>query len=293
MILNINQGANVNIDELKQQATVRSYEAGKELFHQNDPSNGEFFFVVHGTAGVFRDDFEEGRKPIIEIAAGGTFGELGLLLGKPRNATVKALDELKVVSINEALFRKETESNVKFLAGLMRATIHRIMHLQETVELQGLKIEWELPEDILELIRQNRRKNLQLKEYLNNMRNLSMGPNHLVFAQAAKSDHYIYLILEGEVGIFLDRKAGPELVGKWEAGDFFGYMHLVDEPYRKYTARTLDQNTMLIFLDTDIFYKVMRIYPDYGFSIYRTILTHLLVYQYNLLRARDCQTGIV
>ncbi|MCB1175013.1 MAG: cyclic nucleotide-binding domain-containing protein [Leptospiraceae bacterium] len=239
--------------------------------------------MLDGKVGVYRSDWQDGQHPLVEIGPGGSFGELGLLIGNKRTGTIKALaDRTKVVSITEAVFKKEVAKNQKFLEGLIRLTIHRILELQKIVKVEGYQMNWELPDEILKAIQ------------LNRMRNLSLGSNHTVFHSGSKNDNYIYVVAEGEVGIFLEDAHGTEqLAGSWQPGDIFGYMHLVHEPNRQYTARTLERNTLLIFLDKEMFHKLILIFPDFGFSLYSTILTHLVTYQYNMLRSQNQAEALV
>lgn len=284
----------MDLQQLLQGAQVRSLTRGEAVFAEGAASTDGFYFVVQGVAGVFRQDYEKGQKAIYEIKPGGTFGELGLLLRTPRTATIRAMEDgLKVVSLNEQFFLGAVKNFPNFLPGLMKATIQRVLALQENLAGQNVKMQWSLPAEILEVIKVNRQNNLLLREILENMPRLNLRPEQTLFAQGSSSDNNIYLVTSGRMGIYMEYADGSQaLIGAWDPGDIFGYLHLVEEPVRKYTAKTLDQNCSLIYFDDDVFYKALRLYPVHAFSIYRTILSHLLAYQYNLLRARQKHQGL-
>jgi CRP-like cAMP-binding protein len=82
---------------LRTLAEERNYEAGEVIFEEGDPPDG-MYLVVRGTASVNRHEAGQ-NKQIGQILAGGSFGELGLLIDKPRGATVIAQTELLALKI--------------------------------------------------------------------------------------------------------------------------------------------------------------------------------------------------
>ena len=78
--------------------TPVSVKAGKVLTKEGDPGR-EFMIIASGTATVRR----KGRK-ITTLGPGDFFGELALLAGVPRTATVIAESDMVVEALNRAEF---------------------------------------------------------------------------------------------------------------------------------------------------------------------------------------------
>jgi CRP-like cAMP-binding protein len=84
------------LDEIGQVATELILPAGKVLARQGDVGF-EMFIVLDGTASVTRD----GQR-VATLTAGDAVGELALISGHPRNATVVAETELQILDLTHA-----------------------------------------------------------------------------------------------------------------------------------------------------------------------------------------------
>ncbi|HXF56614.1 MAG TPA: cyclic nucleotide-binding domain-containing protein [Actinomycetota bacterium] len=78
---------------LVQAATEVEVRAGKDLVRQGEYGR-HLYVITAGTAEVMRD----GRK-VAELGRGDFFGELAFLSGGPRNATVRARTDLRVLAL--------------------------------------------------------------------------------------------------------------------------------------------------------------------------------------------------
>src|SRR6266446_2112643 len=67
-----------------------SLPGGAVLFERNEPSDG-FYIVLAGGLGVIAAESVGLEGPLPRIEAGETVGEIGMLTGRPRSATVVAL----------------------------------------------------------------------------------------------------------------------------------------------------------------------------------------------------------
>jgi small-conductance mechanosensitive channel/CRP-like cAMP-binding protein len=82
--------------------TARTYGNGEPIVRQGEP--GESMFVIcSGRAAVV---LEPERREITTIEAGGYFGEMSMLTGDPRTATVLARGDTLVFEIKADLFRR-------------------------------------------------------------------------------------------------------------------------------------------------------------------------------------------
>ena len=83
-------------------APMAVYGSGETIVRQGDA--GQSMFVV--LSGSVRVVLEPMRNEVARIQRGGYFGEMSLLTGEPRSATVLALGDVSAVEIGAELFRR-------------------------------------------------------------------------------------------------------------------------------------------------------------------------------------------
>ena len=75
------------------------HKAGTVIAHEGDPGVG-LFIIVDGSTEV-----TVGGKRLAKLGPGDFFGEIALLDGGPRTATVTALSDVKLLGLTEWVFR--------------------------------------------------------------------------------------------------------------------------------------------------------------------------------------------
>jgi len=92
--------------EIRHQIAVASptavFGSGETIVRQGDEGQS-MFVVMSGTVSVV---LEPSHDEVARIQAGGYFGEMSLLTGEPRSATVLAAGDTAVVEISASLFRR-------------------------------------------------------------------------------------------------------------------------------------------------------------------------------------------
>lgn len=88
--------------QIAMSAPMAVYGSGETIVRQGD--QGQSMFVVVG--GEVRVVLEPKRNEVARIQRGGYFGEMSLLTGDPRTATVLAAGDVSVVEIGADLFRR-------------------------------------------------------------------------------------------------------------------------------------------------------------------------------------------
>lgn len=129
----------------------RTFRRGEVVFHQGDAGDalhivetGRLKVVVYG---------ESASETVLSILGPGeSFGELALIDGEPRSATVQALEPAETVSVRRdeflALLRTHPETNERLLVAL----VAKIRQLTDTVsDLAFLDLEGRLGKKLLEL----------------------------------------------------------------------------------------------------------------------------------------------
>lgn len=95
--------------------------AGTCVVRQGDPPN-HFYVVISGKLKVFRETHDGIRTELTELGPGDYFGEVALVTGKARSASVEAFTESVLTEIHKDEFDLVLDQNPK----LARLIIHRL-----------------------------------------------------------------------------------------------------------------------------------------------------------------------
>jgi small-conductance mechanosensitive channel len=97
------------------------YGAGETIVRQGEP--GQSMFVV--ATGAVSVVIEPARNEVARIHAGGYFGEMSLLTGEPRTATVLAVGDVEVIEIAADLFRRLASVRAEAIEQIAAAAVAR------------------------------------------------------------------------------------------------------------------------------------------------------------------------
>ena len=101
------------------------YAAGDVIFEEGD--KGEAMFVVR-TGEV---TIERGGRVMETLSGGGVFGEMALIDGSPRSATVRAKTDCEVAPINEKTFLFLVHETPFFAIAVMRTLADRLRRMDQ------------------------------------------------------------------------------------------------------------------------------------------------------------------
>jgi CRP-like cAMP-binding protein len=87
--------------EIAAASTMRRFGAGEVIVRQNEPGQSMFIVCSGAVAVVLEPD----RREVAVIEKGGYFGEMSLLTGDPRSASVVARGDAEVLELDAELFR--------------------------------------------------------------------------------------------------------------------------------------------------------------------------------------------
>jgi len=99
---------------------VEVYEPGAYIVRQGEPvdENSKFYLIRRGRVEVLRT--ADGRtEKLDEMGAGRYFGEVSLLMDRPRNATVRAVDRVEVYTVSRAIFDKFRDVSRPFIERIL------------------------------------------------------------------------------------------------------------------------------------------------------------------------------
>ena len=92
------------LSDLAGRVKLGRYPAGKPVFRQGDRPNA-LYVVRTGSLEVVEEDVETGKERVIRmLGRGDTFGELGLIDGAPRSATVRPVEDAQLFEVDESTF---------------------------------------------------------------------------------------------------------------------------------------------------------------------------------------------
>jgi small-conductance mechanosensitive channel/CRP-like cAMP-binding protein len=115
---------------IAEEATIQDYGSGEPIVHQNEPGDS-LYIILSGACGVLLEK-EGGRtQKVATIKKGDFFGEMSLLTGEARKATVKAMEHATVARVDKALFSKFLASNPQICEKLGTAMAQRQLDLDK------------------------------------------------------------------------------------------------------------------------------------------------------------------
>lgn len=111
----------------------RRYAPGSVLFHQGDPADS-LYLVESGHLKVVVTAPTGDEAVLALFGPGSCFGELALLDGRPRSASVIALERAEIWQLSQSDFRELIRSSPEVAEGIFFILTERIRHLSEQVE---------------------------------------------------------------------------------------------------------------------------------------------------------------
>lgn len=116
---------------LAERATERHFRAGALVFAQGD-AGATMLVILAGSLDVLVDR-DGGRVRVAQLWPGDCVGEMSLLTGLPRAATVQARTELRALEIDRAVFREILLANAELVADLAAVVEQRASGIAATL----------------------------------------------------------------------------------------------------------------------------------------------------------------
>jgi CRP/FNR family transcriptional regulator, cyclic AMP receptor protein len=96
--------------------------AGKELTREGERGR-EFFVLIEGDADVIR-----GGEKLNTLGPGDFFGEISLVSGRPRTATVTATSPVRALVVTDQAFGGLMRTSPELQATVLEAVVERLPH---------------------------------------------------------------------------------------------------------------------------------------------------------------------
>ncbi|HEX6591083.1 MAG TPA: cyclic nucleotide-binding domain-containing protein [Moraxellaceae bacterium] len=220
---------------------------GEIIFARNDYTNS-FLSIVEGSVEVEVFD-EAGQASWIKLERGQFFGEMGLISGRRRTATVRAGEGCSLVETP----RKQM---LKLIASVesIRRQIDQIFLRRAITTYLAPKLP---PEAVARLMAGG----VEVKRF---------AANEVVFREGDEPDS-LYLIRSGSVTISKDVQGRDVVLSYVSAGNYVGEMALLNDTPRTATVQATVQTEMLL-LKADIFKSVVAENPSWRADLETTLL---------------------
>jgi NTE family protein/lysophospholipid hydrolase len=233
--------------------------AGMLLFHQGDPADA-FYIVLTGRMQVsVRSAID--LETLSELGAGDCIGEMSMLTGQPRTATITALDDTELLCLEKATFDMLVEKYPNFLSGLASQLLPRFQ--KDQINLSLFRLFGRLDEAVL----------AQLLGKLGWRRINSGG---VLFRQGEPGDE-MYIVVQGRLRFIAeDRGGGQRVLGEVGAGECIGEFALLAEkgsPDSRRSATVIASRlTDMIVLTRQVFEDLLCQYPQALLNLARQIV---------------------
>ena len=120
------------IESLASEARVQEFLPGEQVVRQGEPGE-ELFIMLDGTAEV-RVHQARRSSTVASLQRGQFFGEMSLLTGEPRSATVVATTPLRVVSIGKMALSRVVQKDGDLVGRISEVVAQRQVELAATKE---------------------------------------------------------------------------------------------------------------------------------------------------------------
>ena len=106
-------------------AEYQVFSKDKIIIHQGDQADS-FYQIISGSARVFRVSEDDVNVTLNTLEPGDSFGEMALLTGEPRSASVKTQEPCGLLVISKQAFDKLAAENPEFSLALSKILSNRL-----------------------------------------------------------------------------------------------------------------------------------------------------------------------
>lgn len=213
----------------------RSYPRGEVIIRQGDPAD-EFFIVADGEVEIERTGSSGVVEHLGRIGRGGYFGEIGLLHGVPRTATVRASEGgVTVLAIPRELFMQMVTEHDLISDEIAEMAKRRMMVSQLADGIPGLS-------------------SSALAKISIHLERRRFVPGDVVIRQGDEADRF-YVIVAGAAEVVNHHPGGDDiLLAVLGPGEYFGEIGILQNRPRTATVRAIgDTDLEVLALEREHF----------------------------------------
>lgn len=122
---------------LEREAVLRSFPKGAVVVSEGDETDS-FYIIVSGAVKIYGSDGAGKEIVFGTLTAGAYFGELALLDGAPRSASVMTLEACKLLMLPRRSFARCLDAHPPLAGRLLKELAGRVRHLTESAKSLAL-----------------------------------------------------------------------------------------------------------------------------------------------------------
>ncbi|WP_427964707.1 cyclic nucleotide-binding domain-containing protein [Altererythrobacter sp.] len=207
--------------ELMLDSSVGHYDRGEVIFVRNDPGSS-MFAIAEGSVAVEVNPNDP--SVTVPIEQGTIFGEVGLISGRPRGATIRAAEPTTVMELSRGAALKLIATVPSAARAVNRITIER-----QLLQMFGSGL---TREDVAELV-----DAAEIQE---------IRAGQAVIEEGAE-DKDIFVIQRGSMIVEKDIGGHPVFLSYLPAGSYFGEMAVIDGSKRTATVKAAIKSEVVRF----------------------------------------------
>lgn len=227
--------------EVQRHIAPTAFPPGGAIVRQGDPGD-RFYILTAGHAEVTVEQPDGHELLVDHLSAGQYFGEMALICGAPRQATVRAsLDgPVEAVALDTDSFNRLMDDSPA-----LREELGRIVTLREV----------QTRVDALRDVNHD-----ELRQLAAGAPTRVFAPGDTILRQGALGDSF-FILLDGEVDVFANHGEGREVViDHLESGSYFGEMALLGNRRRTATVRAAGYGPVrALELDAEAFDRLTKL----------------------------------
>jgi ATP-binding cassette, subfamily B, bacterial len=128
------------LGELAPYFATETFQPGRDIVRQNDPGD-KFYIIARGKVEVWRTEEQSGNtKRVAVLQDGDFFGEITLITGFPRTATVRAMTVCTCISLERGQFNRMMDRFPELQRQLSDIAVQRLRESSKAIEASALVV---------------------------------------------------------------------------------------------------------------------------------------------------------
>jgi predicted acylesterase/phospholipase RssA/CRP-like cAMP-binding protein len=233
---------------------------GTILFKQGDPGDA-LYIIVSGKLRATVSSDSEAEPFISDSGVGEIVGEMALLTGQPRKATVSALEDCELLRLAKPVFERLIQEQPDLITGLASQLLPRFQRDQTRIVLMQV---FGNMDDVL------------LRKLLEQLDCLHLDSGQTLFHQGDPGNA-MYIIIQGRLRFVLEDGSGAQrILGEAATGECVGEFALLAQSSTEEGRRTATvyatRSTDLLVITRPVFENLICQYTDVLLNLTRQIV---------------------